>query len=115
MDDEAPIARYDPTPGSLQLRLTGGEEIMIVGLGPDLPLWRGQGDAAALPLWLTMSQADVLGKMIEYILQRVKISPESRAVLEDLAPQVGQLLDELVAAAASADGGFLADETDGGE
>jgi len=115
MDDEAPIARYDPTPGSLQLRLTGGEEITIVGLGPDLPLWRGQGDTAALPLWLTAGQADVLGKMIEYILKTVKISPASRAVLEDLAPQVGQLHDELEEAAAPADGGYLADEPDAAE
>jgi hypothetical protein len=115
MDDEAPIARYDPTAGSLQLRLTGGEEITIVGLGPDLPLWRGRGDAAALPLWMTAGQADVLGKMIDYILQRVKISPASRAVLEELAPQVGQLLDELEAATASADGGYLADDPDAGE
>jgi hypothetical protein len=114
MDDEAPIARYDPTVGSLQVRLTGGEDITIVGLGPDLPLWRGRGDTAALPLWLTAGQADVLGKMIDYILQRVKISPTSRAVLEDLGPQVGQLLDELEAAA-SADGGFLADDPDAGE
>jgi hypothetical protein len=115
MDDEAPVARYDPTPGSLQLRLTGGEEITIVGLGPDLPLWRGRGDAAALPLWLTAAQADVLGKMIDYILQRVKISPESRAVLQDLAPQVGQVHDELEAAATPTDGGFYADEPDAGE
>jgi hypothetical protein len=115
MDDEAPIARYEPTTGSLQLRLTGGEELTLVGLGPDLPLWRGRGEAAALPLWLTVGQADVLGKMIDYIIQRVKISPESRAVLEDLAPQVGQLHDELEAAAAPADGGFLVDGPDAGE
>ncbi len=98
MDDEAPVARYDPAAGTLRVRLTGGEEVAIAGLGPDLPIWRGSGEAAGLPLWLTGGQADVLGKMIQYILQSVRISEGSRAVLEELGPQVAQLKDEIDAA-----------------
>ncbi len=114
MDDEAPVARYDPLAGTLRLRLTGGEDVTIAGLGPDLPIWRGAGEAAGLPLWLTGGQADVLGKMIGYILQSVRISEGSRAVLEELAPQVAQLKDE-IDAARLADGGLSPDAAYGAE
>ncbi len=111
MDDEAPVARYDPAAGTVRLRLTGGEEVVIGGLGPDLPIWRV---AAAAPpsgaLWLTAEQADVLGKMIDYILSKVKISPPSQRVLEELGPQVVQLKEELLAAVMAQDTAYYEDE-----
>ena len=114
MDDEAPIARYDPTAGTVRLRLTGGEEVVVGGLGPELPIWRvAGGQSPSGPLWLTAEQADVLGKMIEYILAKVKISPPSQAVLQELAPQVAQLRDEMVAAGAAADEDYYDDDTAG--
>jgi hypothetical protein len=114
MDDEAPIARYDPTAGTVRLRLTGGEEVVVGGLGPELPIWRvAGGQPPSGPLWLSADQADVLGKMIEYILTKVKISAPSQAVLQDLAPQVAQLRDEMVAAGAASDEDYYDDDTAG--
>jgi hypothetical protein len=110
MDDEAPVARYDAAAGMLRLRLAGGEEVTIAGVGMDLAFWRGGGEQpASAPMWLSLEQADVLSKMIEYILQKVRISPTSRQVLEELSPQVAQLKDELEAAAAAAENDAPAD------
>ena len=99
MEDEAPIVRYDAAAGTLRLRLTGGEEVAIAGLGPDLAFWRGGGaEPVSAPIWLSAKQVDVLGKMIDHILQNVRISAPSRQVLEELGPQVAQLKEELEAA-----------------
>lgn len=99
MDDEAPVVRYDPTAGTIRLRLTGGEEVVVGGLGPELPIWRVVGGTPpGGALWLTAEQADALGKMIDYILAKVKISATSQAVLEQVGPQVVQLREELLAA-----------------
>ena len=114
MDDEAPVARYDPTAGTVRLRLTGGEEVVVGGLGPELPIWRVAGGVPPSgPLWLSADQADVLGKMIDYIVSKVKISAPSQRVLEELAPQVAQLRDELLAAGAAADEEYYDDDTAG--
>ncbi len=112
MDDDAPAVRYDAATGTVYVRLAGGEEVAVSGLGPDVDFWRVAGDTAAgAALWLSAEQADVLGKMIDYILQRVKISAPSQRVLEELGPQVLQLRDELQAAAASpADGPYYEDD-----
>lgn len=106
MDDEAPVVRYDAGTGAVRVRLAGGEEVVIAGLGPDVPFWRqGPADTLAGPLWLTAGQAEVLEKMMVYILQHVRVSPGSQQVLEDLSPLVGQLRDELAeATGAAADG-----------
>jgi hypothetical protein len=100
MDDEAPVARYDPAAGTLRLRLTGGEEVLIGGLGADLALWRTDGEASRAPLWLTAAQADVLGKMIDYILKQVRVSAASQEALAALQPQVADVRDQLDAAQA---------------
>src|SRR5262245_30529536 len=96
MDDEAPVVRYDAAAGTLEVRLSGGEDLRVAGLGADVPFWRL--DAGAPPvgaLWLSAGQADVLSKMVAYILERVKISDASRHTLAELAPQLAQLKEEL--------------------
>ena len=106
MDDEAPAVRYDAAAGTVHVRLAGGEEVTVAGLGPDVGFWQA-GAAPSGALWLSAEQADVLSKMIDYILQKVRISPPSQQALQELAPQVAQLRDELQAAAAGpADGGY---------
>jgi hypothetical protein len=112
MDDEAPVARYDPAAGILRLRLTGGEEIVVGGLGPELPVWRAAGaEPPSGPLWLSAEQADVLGKMIDYILSKVKISAASQTVLAELGPQIAQLKDELRAASSADDEDYYDEES----
>jgi hypothetical protein len=100
MDDDAPAVRYDAASGTLHVRLAGGEEVTIAGLGPDVGFWQEGGGARGGVLWLSAEQADVLSKMIDYILKTVKISAPSRQALEMLGPQVAQLRDELQADAA---------------
>ena len=86
MDDEGGVVHYDAAAGTLRLRLEGGEEVTIAGLRD--PSFRSGGGTAPLsiPLWLNAKQADVLSKMIGYILERVNISPSSRQVLDELRP-----------------------------
>ncbi|HLH21058.1 MAG TPA: hypothetical protein VK066_00930 [Chloroflexota bacterium] len=114
MDDDAPAVRYDAGAGTLQVRLAGGEEVTVAGLGPDVGFWQGSGAAASGALWLSAEQADVLSKMIDYILQKVRISAPSQQALQTLAPQVAQLRDELQAAAAGSGEGGYYEEDDAG-
>jgi hypothetical protein len=74
MDDDAPAVRYDAAAGRLHLRLAGGEEVTVAGLGPDVGFWQDSGGTRGGALWLSAEQADVLSKMIDYILQKVRIS-----------------------------------------
>ena len=99
MDDEGGVVHYDVAAGTLRLRLDGGEEVTIAGLRD--PSFRSGGGAAPLsvPLWLNAKQANVLGKMINHILANVRISEASRAVLEELRPQVDDKKAELDALA----------------
>ena len=112
MDDDAPAVRHDAAAGTLHVRLPGGEEITVAGLGPDVGFWQ-QGGAPSGALWLSAEQADVLSKMIDYILQKVRVSAPSQQALQALAPQVAQLRDELQAAAAPGDAGYY-EEDDAG-
>jgi hypothetical protein len=52
----------------------------------------------AVPLWLAPADAIVLGKMIRYILERVKITEPSREALERVLPRVDELGQPAVAA-----------------
>ena len=113
MDDDAPAVRYDAVAGTLHVRLAGGEEITVAGLGPDVGFWQvGGGPSGAL--WLSAEQADVLSKMIDYILQKVRVSAPSQQALQALAPEVAQLRDELQAAAAGSGGAAYYEEDDAG-
>jgi hypothetical protein len=114
MDDDAPAVRHDAAAGSLHVRLAGGEEITIAGLGPDVGFWQDGSSARGGALWLSAEQADVLSKMIDYILQRVKISPPSQQALQELGPQVAQLRDELQAALAPPAADAYYEDDDGG-
>jgi hypothetical protein len=99
MLDEEPLARYDPASGRLSVRLPGGEVVEIAGLGPSLAVWcERPGEAASAALWLSAAQADVLGKMIAYVLREVKISPSSHEHLQALQPAVAGLLATLAGA-----------------
>ena len=94
-DDEGSVVWYDMAAQSVRLRLSGGEEVRI-GAIPDLQFRALDGEVQRLPLWLSRPQADVLGKMIDFILKRQPITTESRALLQELLPLVSDLRDELV-------------------
>ena len=104
MDDEAPRLVYNPDDGSLELRL-GGRSITVDGLDAEIVFERmtPEGEAAA-PLWLAPEEADVLRKMIGYILERVRITEGSKATLAALLPRVQAIADADAAGESSAGG-----------
>ncbi len=85
------IISYDPQRRSLKVRLDD-KSVLIEGLA-DEPAFRRQvrGRTEEHPLWLTRDQAEVLVKMTEYILAKIKISEPSRLALEAILPEVRRL------------------------
>jgi len=72
--------------GAVLVELPHGETISIDGL-PTGAVFRG--DLAAL--FLSEEEAQVLAKMIDYILGSVKIRPESQAALSAVRPRLDEL------------------------
>lgn len=98
MESEGSVVYYDRANHSLRLVLSGGEEIQLRYLAPDLEFRTVEAGAPpCLPLWLNHEQADILSKMIHHILDKVRISEHASAVLAALAPQVDELRDLLAA------------------
>jgi hypothetical protein len=93
VEDTAPRLVYNPDDGSVMLH-TSGPAVTIDGLEGEIGFERitPEGDSA-LALWLDAAQADVLAKMIAYILEKVTIRAESKQVLSDVLPQVQALVE----------------------
>ncbi len=82
---------FNPLDGSLETRISG-TGITIDGLSAELIFERMTDDGeSALALWLEPREALVLGKMIGYILEKVRITEESKETLEALLPRVESL------------------------
>lgn len=80
----------DADDGAVRVELPHGEAATIEGLQPGAPIERGTQRA----LFLEQEEAETLGKMVDYILEKVRIKPESEAALRAVRPR----LDELFAA-----------------
>ncbi len=76
--------------GAVRIELPHGETATIEGLHPGAPVERGTQRA----LFLDTDEAETLGKMIDYILQKVKIKPESEAALREVRPRLDALFGE---------------------
>ena len=81
----------DADDGAVRVELPHGEVATIEGLSPGMPVERGTQRA----LFLDPDESKTLGKMIDYIFQKVKITPESEQALRAVRPR----LDELFGAA----------------
>jgi hypothetical protein len=93
-----PTVTYDPATDTLRVELAEGPMLDLRGLGPEIVFRQVVTDQPERrALWLDARQADVLVKMMTYILDRVKISPESREALTALLPEVTALRDALQA------------------
>ncbi len=92
MDDSAPRLVYNPDDGSVMLQI-GGPAVTVDGIIGEVDFERitPEGESA-LALWLDRPQADVLAKMIAYIVEKVAIKAESKQLLQDLLPQVEALV-----------------------
>ena len=81
------MIEIDAEDGVARVELPHGEVVTIEGLGPAAPVARGPQRA----LFLEPEEADTLGKMIDYILEKVRIRPESEAALRTVRPRLDEL------------------------
>ena len=77
----------DADDGAVRIEFPHGEATTIEGLSPGVPVERGTQRA----LFLELEEAETLGKMIDYILDKVRIRPESEAALRTVRPRLDQL------------------------
>ena len=85
--------RFDVATGTLAIE-TGGPSISIEELGPLAAVTcTGDDDEERLALFVSPSEADVLLKMVGYILDKVKITEGSRSALEAVKPRLESLRD----------------------
>jgi len=81
------VIQIDADDGAVRVELPHGEAATIEGLRPGVPVERGSQRA----LFLEREEAETLGKMIDYILDKVRIRPESEAALRAVRPRLDQL------------------------
>ena len=81
------MIQIDAEDGALRVEFPHGEAATIEGLHPGAPVERGSQRA----LFLEQEEAETLGKMIDYILDKVRIKPESEAALRSVRPRLDDL------------------------
>jgi hypothetical protein len=84
------MIQIDADDGAVRIELPHGEAATIEGLHPNTPVERGTQRA----LFLEQSEAETLGKMIDYILDKVRIRAESEAALRAVRPRLDELFGE---------------------
>ena len=83
----------DADDGVVRVELPHGEVATIEGLSPGAPVERGTQHA----LFLDLDEAKTLGKMIDYIFQKVKITQESEQALRAVRPRLDTLFPDAAA------------------
>jgi hypothetical protein len=81
------MIQIDADDGAVRVEFPHGEAATIEGLHPGAPVERGSQRA----LFLEQEEADTLGKMIDYILEKVRIKPESESALRAVRPRLDAL------------------------
>jgi hypothetical protein len=81
------MIEIDADEGVARVELPHGEVVTIEGLRPGAPVARGPQRA----LFLEPEEAETLGKMIDYVLEKVRIRPESEAALRSVRPRLDEL------------------------
>jgi hypothetical protein len=84
------MIQIDADDGAVRIELPHGETATIEGLHPGAPVECGSQHA----LFLEQAEAETLGKMIDYVLEKVKIRPESEAALRAVRPRLDELFRE---------------------
>jgi len=79
----------DADDGAVRIELPHGEAATIEGLHPGAPVERGTQRA----LFLDQVEAETLGKMIDYILDKVRIREESEQALRAVRPRLDELFE----------------------
>jgi hypothetical protein len=81
------MIQIDADDGAVRVELPHGEAATIEGLHPGAPVERGTQRA----LFLEQEEAETLGKMIDYILDKVRIKDESEQALRAVRPRIDEL------------------------
>ncbi len=81
------MIQIDAEDGAVRIELPHGEAATIEGLTPGAVIERGSQRA----LFVELEEAQTLGKMIDYILSKVQIRPESREALTAVRPRLDAL------------------------
>ncbi len=81
------MIQIDADDGAVRVELPHGEAATIEGLHPGTPVERGTQRA----LFLEADEAETLGKMIDYILEKVRIKAESEQALRSVRPRLDDL------------------------
>jgi len=86
------VVSYDPQRRSLKVRLDD-KSILVDGLGDDVVFRKqARGRPEEMALWLNRTQAEVLAKMVDYSLRKLRITDASRQALEEVLPEIQQLV-----------------------
>jgi hypothetical protein len=91
--------RYDAEAQAIEIDLDG-HSIRVVGVADTRFVREGASASPEIPLWVSATEADVLVKMIEYILAKVRITPASRAALDSVLPRAREAASALSPAVA---------------
>jgi hypothetical protein len=84
------MIQIDADDGAVRIELPHGETATIEGLRPGAVVERGTQRA----LFLEQAEADTLGKMIDYVLDNVRIRPESQEALRTVRPRLQDLFKD---------------------
>jgi hypothetical protein len=84
------MIQIDADDGAVRVELPHGEAATIEGLHPGATVERGTQRA----LFLEQAEADTLGKMIDYVLDKVRIRPESQEALRAVRPRLEALFKD---------------------
>jgi hypothetical protein len=83
----------DADDGAVRVELPHGEAATIEGLAPNAPVTRGTQRA----LFLEQDESETLAKMIDYVLENVRIRPESQEALRAVRPRLDILFEDAAA------------------
>jgi hypothetical protein len=93
VEDSSPRLVYNADDGSVMIETTG-PAVTVDGLAGEIAFERSSSEGEReLALWLDQQQADVLVKMVRYILDKVRITEESKERLADILPRLEALLE----------------------
>ncbi len=84
------MIQIDPDDGAVRIEFVHGEAATIEGVPPGATVERGTQRA----LFLEQAEAETLGKMIDYILGKVRVRAESEEALRRVRPRLDRLFAE---------------------
>lgn len=79
------MIQIDADEGAVRIEFPHGEALTIDGVQTGVSVGRA--------LFLEREEAETLGKMIDYILEKVRIKPESEAALRAVRPRLDSFID----------------------